>query len=1296
MTTTNASRNESENMQDNEYPAEFPTSQSNAVQMLENEGTTELSLSSEDISTEPMAHEPITDVSSLKLSLAHSTADLLTSSLQDLPKREGKRAFSIANQMVQATNVENLYQIAVAEIRQRFKVERSLIYRFQSETQGSVIAESLSAGYSPMLGESLPAIAFGSNSVQSYKQQSSVAIHDATEATITPHQMQLFNQFQVQASLSLPIFQENQLWGLLVMQQCNAPRQWGENEISFLYLVTSELQVNLQSLTFQAERRLLAGLGNKVRQASGKEAIFRSATQDVRKLLNADRVAICQFRQDYSVQFVFESKVGQLAPMLGVISADSYLKEQQGGCLRQHKPVIVNNVDQAADLSSCYADLLTDLNIKACALVSIFQGQKLWGFLAVYQHSGARYWDSNEIKLLSQIGDLVGVALNQAELTEELTKSAENQEALPEIISKISNTAYAEKIYQTAVQEVRQLLNAERVCIYKFRPDYFGDFIYESGAGGWPSLVGSAWEDTYVQKNQGGRFRNTEQPFLADDVYAAGLSDCHVQTLEHFGVKSFLIVAIRQGGKLWGLLSAFQHSGPRHWLESDTKILQDVSREMENSLKGADYVAQLQSQSAQMTKAAQMGRSVAEIIPQILQPQDAQQALNTTQRAVRQLLKCDRVAIYRFNADWKLETAANSRTEAASAQTLSAIWPKIDLKETKGGPYSKQESLIVNNIYAADHDPVDIEMFEECGINAYMTVPIFSEGQLWGLLGAYQNAQPRSWAEAEINALKQIGLQLGAAMQQANYLKRLAQTTEQEQMISKITDRLRQTTDLPQTLKATARDIRQMLQADRVGLYQFDAEENYSVGEFVVEDVAAGVRSAMATKVQDHCFAEDQAENYRKGRYWVVNDVESLDLPDCLADLLSELQVKASLVVPLLQGDVLWGLFAVHQCHGPREWSENDVHFVHRIGAQLNFALQQADYLNQVKEKTAELTETADREKASKELIQEQVMQLLKAVGPAMQGDLTVRGQVTETEVGTVASVYNNTLQSLQKIVLQVQDAANQVSETSKLSEVSTLAVTQQAEQQAKVLAQALTRIQKMVSSTEAVAQDAQQVEAATQQANQIVQQGDLAMNRTVDGIMAIRSTVAETNQRVKRLSESSQKVSKIVSLIGHFTTQTQLLALNASIEATRAGQYGRGFAVVADEVRSLARQSAEAATEIEQFVQEIQTGTAEVSTAMETGIQQVAEGTDMVTNARQNLTAIVEATSQISQLIAGITQTTHKQADEFKVVTQTMTEATEIAKQTSENSHELAHSIQQVLDTAEALQSSAGKFKVR
>ena len=1042
-----------------------------------------------------------------------------------LPQSVGKRAFGIANRMANATTLESLYQVTVTELRKRFQCDRAIIYQFNSQSAGKIVAESLAHGYSPMLGECLPALAFGQSDGNSYKQQPMVAINSTEAFAATPHQKQLFNRFQTKASLSLPVFLGDKIWGLVALQQCSEARTWQRSAISSLYITATELQINLQPLNFQAERQLLTKLSDSIRQGANPETVFKVVTRDLRKLFNVDRIAICQFRQDYSLQFVFESKASHIAPILDTILEDSHLQQHQGGSFRRHQPFVVHQVQQQSNLSECHIENLAEFEIEACAIVAIYQGQKLWGLLGAYQHSGDRYWEDSEIRVLSQVGDLVGVGLYQSELIEETRRAAQAQEALPDIINKLSSASYAENIYQTAVQEVQRLLQAERVCIYKFRPDYFGDFIYESETGQWPTLVGSAWEDTYIQENQGGRFRNTEQPYIVDDVYTAGLSDCHLQTLEHFGVKSFLIVAIRQGGKLWGLLSAFQHSGPRHWLESDVKILKDISRQMETSLKGADYIAQLQAQSTQMTKAAKIGRSVAEIIPQILQKQDIQKAFQITQRAVRHLLKCDRVTIYRFKDDWSHEPISQSNLQKGiqftSDRDLPAIWPRTDLQETQGGPYRDRESLVINNIYAANHDSLEIDILEEFGIGAYMMVPILKAGQLWGLLGAYQNEKSRSWAEVEINALKHIGLQLGTA-------------------------------------------------------------------------------------------------------------------------------------------------------------------------------IQQDDYLKLVQEQNDKLTETANREKASKEQLQQQVMQLLTAVGPALQGDLTVRAQVTDTEVGTVASAYNNTLQSLQKIVLQVQAAANQVSDTSQLSETSASAVTQQAQQQVKALEQALARVQKMVDSTEAVAADAQQVEAATQQTNQIVQRGDTAMNLTVDGIMAIRSTVAETNQRIKRLSESSQKVSKIVSLISHFTTQTQLLALNASIEATRAGEYGRGFAVVADEVRSLARQSAEAATEIEQFVQEIQTGTAEVSTAMETGIQQVAAGTEMVTAARQNLTAIVEATGQISQLIADITQTTHQQADEFKVVTNTMTEATEIATQTAESSKELANSIQQVLGTAEALQLSTNQFKAQ
>ncbi len=950
MTTTNASRNGSGQVQaEQELEQAFEHSSDSS----RNEDVEELTLSGDDIGTDSMT----TGASSLESALSQPSASL--SSRSTLPKSSGKRAFGIANRMAKAATLENLYQITVTELRKRFQCDRALVYRFQSQSEGTVIAESLKTGHTPALGETLDVIAFGAAAAQDYQTQSAVVISDASEEATSPYQVQLLQRFQVQASLSLPIFLEDQLWGLLVVQQCGSDKNWQEREIGLLYQVSTELTLKLQSyeLQQQAQKEIargetLASIVQNIRELSDLQQIFESTTKSIRSFLKADRVAVFQFKPN--------------------------------------------------------------------------------------SNHGS--------------GEVVVESVNP-------------------------NFVPAKEI------------TVEDHC--------FSDQMAEAYRRGRVSTI--------------------------DDIYARGLPECHIDILAQFQVRANLVV------------------------------------------------------------------------------------------------------------------------------------------------------------------------------------PLLKDNQLWGLFCIHQCSGPRQWQSVEIAFVKRVAAQLDLAMQQADYLqqvqdktKQLEASVEKEQLITKITERLRNTNDLAKTLKTSVQDIRQMMRADRVGLFQFDADKNYSVGEFVVEDVAVGVRSVVANQIQDHCFAEDQAENYRKGRYWVVNDVSTLDLPDCLVELLDHMQVKASIVVPLLKGNMLWGLFAIHQCQEPREWQESDVQFAHRIGAQLNLALQQADYLNQVQEQTAKLTETADREKASKELFQQEVIQLLKAVGPALQGDLTARAPVTETEVGTVASAYNNTLQSLQKIVLQVQAAANQVGETSKLSETSAVSVKKQAEQQAQSLGQALARVQKMVNSTEAVAQDAQQVEAAAQQANQIVQRGDTAMNRTVDGIMAIRSTVAETNQRVKRLSESSQKVSKIVSLISHFTTQTQLLALNASIEATRAGQYGRGFAVVADEVRSLARQSAEAATEIEQFVQEIQMGTAEVSTAMETGIQQVAEGTDMVTDARQNLTAIVEATGQISQLIADITQTTHKQADEFKVVTQTMTEATEIANQTSEDSNELAHSIQQVLDTAEALQASAGKFKVK
>jgi methyl-accepting chemotaxis protein PixJ len=583
-------------------------------------------------------------------------------------------------------------------------------------------------------------------------------------------------------------------------------------------------------------------------------------------------------------------------------------------------------------------------------------------------------------------------------------------------------------------------------------------------------------------------------------------------------------------------------------------------------------------------------------------------------------------------------------------------------------------------------------------------VPIFFGEQLWGLLAAYQNSGTREWQPWEVSFLNQIALQFSIAKSQIDYLQQvrvksetLAQIAEQEKAFTKIVNRIRQSLVVDEIFKITTQEVRQLLRCDRIAVYRFNSDWS---GEFIAESVGHHwvklVGVDIKTVWEDSYIQETQGGRYAKGESFVVNDIYQVGHAPCHIEILEQFEVKAYIIVPIFFGEKLWGLLAAYQNSSPRDWEESQVSLLARIGDQLGLALQQTEYLQQLQAQSAKLAEAAEREKAAKELLQQRSIQLLMALRPALDGDLTVRAPITEDELGTIADAYNNTLQALRQIVIQVQAAAQQVVQTSANSNASLAGLNNLAQQQSEDITSALEDIQEMVDSTQAVVANAELVQMAVQKANQTVESGDTAMNLTVKAIEAIRETVAQTSKKIKRLSESSQKISKVVNLISNFATQTNVLALNAAIEATRAGEYGKGFAVVADEVRSLSRQSAAATIEIEKLVQEIQSETGEVVVAMETGIQQVVEGTNLVSETRQNLNAIVSATAEISQLIQHITAATQAQMSQSETVTTSMQDVAAIANKTFAESQEIAAIFQDLLCMAQELLVTASKFKVK
>ena len=342
-----------------------------------------------------------------------------------------------------------------------------------------------------------------------------------------------------------------------------------------------------------------------------------------------------------------------------------------------------------------------------------------------------------------------------------------------------------------------------------------------------------------------------------------------------------------------------------------------------------------------------------------------------------------------------------------------------------------------------------------------------------------------------------------------------------------------------------------------------------------------------------------------------------------------------------------------------------------------------------VRETNRQLRETAEKNERN----QAAIMRLLDEIEDLADGDLTVTASVTEEFTGTIADSINYSVDQLRELVATINHTAELVASAVQDTQTTARQLAKASEHQALQITEASMAISDMAQSIDHVSSNAYESAKVAERSVAIANKGNQRVHNTIDGMDNIREQIQDTSKRIKRLGESSQEIGDIVNLIDDIADQTNILALNAAIQASMAGEAGRGFAVVADEVQRLAERSSSATRQIETLVRAIQADTHEAVISMEQTTAEVVRGAHLAQDAGVALAEIEHVSQDLAALIQGISNAAQQQTSSAGQISHTMAVIQQITSQTSADSTTTAESIGNLARMASELRRSVSGF---